>query len=85
MDSWSSDFESIEASSFLYSKIFYIHMLTLVSRRFPVLGEVPVLSGLCLIAEETERGVTITILELYIRLTCLIRHHRKDTEQINQL
>ena len=35
-------------------------MLTLESRRFPVLGEVSFLSGLRLMAKETEQGVTIT-------------------------
>ena len=40
---------------------FFISMLTLESRRFPVMGKVScVLLGLCLIAKETEQGVTIS-------------------------
>ena len=41
-------------------------MLTLESPRFPVLGEVSFCVILCLIAKETEQGVTITFTSFYL-------------------
>ena len=50
-------------------------MLTFESRMFLVLGKYPVVSGLCLIAKETEQEVTLTLyvmkqpsLMFYLRL-----------------